>query len=52
MVRRAYCGLLGFLKNLGEGAACPQRVLGALISGGESGENLRLFGILKDFSEI
>ena len=51
VVRWGYCGLLVFLKNLGEGAACPQRVLGALISGGESGENFRLFGILKDFSE-
>ena len=58
VVRRGYCGLLVFLKNLGEGAACPQRVIGALISGGESVEILRFledfrnFWNFRKFSEI
>ena len=55
MVRRGYCDLLVLLKNLGEGAACPQRVIGALISGSESVEILRFLGIFRifrKFSEI
>ena len=52
MVRRGYCDLLVLLKNLGEGAACPQRIIGALISGSESVEILRFWGYFSDFSEI